>query len=132
MRSNNRSNALLVELLIVVLFFMLAATVLLQVFAAARNQSVQAEELSAAVAEAQNVADALYAAEDAGALLESLGFSKSGDGWKRDEEMRQFLVTVSEEDAPGGVMRVQSVTVCDPEGKEWLSLPCSRYQEVSP
>ena len=36
MRSEHRSNALLVELLIVILFFMLAAGVLVQVFGKAR------------------------------------------------------------------------------------------------
>ena len=70
-RSTNRSNALLVELLIVVMFFMLSATVLLQVFAAARNQSRQAERMIGALNTAQNVADELYAAEDAGGRLKA-------------------------------------------------------------
>ena len=132
MRSNNRSNALLVELLIVVLFFMLAATVLLQVFAAARNQSVEAEQIAGAAAEAQNVADQLYAAQDAEALLQSLGFSRSEALWVCDRVTHRFAVTVTEEPSAYGVMRRQSVRVYGPEDREWLCLPCSRYLEVCP
>ena len=39
MRNKNRSNVLLVEILIAVLFFMLSATVLVKVFATARNMT---------------------------------------------------------------------------------------------
>ena len=42
MKGNHYGNALLVELLIVVLFFMLSSTVLLQLFASARNQGAKA------------------------------------------------------------------------------------------
>ncbi len=57
MKNHSHSNALLVELLIVVLFFMLASTVLLQLFTAARTQSLRAEELSEATHLAQNLAE---------------------------------------------------------------------------
>ena len=41
MGNKNRSNVLLVEILIAVLFFMLSATVLVRVFATARNMTVR-------------------------------------------------------------------------------------------
>ena len=64
MRNRNRSNVLLVEILIAVLFFMLSATVLVRVFVTARNMTVRSGVESVAVADAQNVAESLYAAGD--------------------------------------------------------------------
>ena len=74
MRNNNRSNVLLVEILIAVLFFMLSATVLVRVFVTARNMTVRSGVESRALAEAQNVAEALYAADDVDAALEHMQF----------------------------------------------------------
>ena len=76
MRSKNRSNVLLVEILIAVLFFMLSATVLVRVFVTARNMTVRSGVESSALAEAQNVADALCAADDVDALVK---FSRRWD-----------------------------------------------------
>ncbi len=45
MGNKNRSNVLLVEILIAVLFFMLSATVLVRVFATARNMTVRSLSL---------------------------------------------------------------------------------------
>ena len=59
MGGRNRSNVLLVEILIAVLFFMLSATVLVRVFVTARNMTVRAGVETRALAEAQNVAEAL-------------------------------------------------------------------------
>lgn len=131
MRTNNRSNALLVELLIVVMFFMLAATVLLQLFAASRNQSVRAEKLAAAVSEAQNTAEQLYAAEDPAQTLTALGFAQDGDAWLQDADGWRTLVRCSEEPTEAGMLRRQTVEI--QMGEETvLKLPCSRYLEVAP
>ncbi len=129
---NNHSNTLLVELLIVVLFFMLASTVLLRMFAAARNQSALAENLSASVAEAQSVADRLYAAADAEACLQDLGFTEQDMLWTREDGPYRLEVTLSEEESGSGRFRHQLLIVRGDAGEEWLRLPCSRYAEVSP
>ena len=62
MGNRNRSNVLLVEILIAVLFFMLSAVVLVQVFATSRNLTTRAGVETRALAEAQNVTEAMYAA----------------------------------------------------------------------
>ena len=75
MDNRNRSNVLLVEILIAVLFFMLSATVVVQVFVTAHNLTAKAGVETRALAEAQNVAEALYAADDVDEALEALAFS---------------------------------------------------------
>ena len=83
MGNNNRSNVLLVEILIAVLFFMLSATVVVQVFVTARNLTVKAGVETRALAEAQNVAETLYAAKDADAALAAMDFRSAHGAWTR-------------------------------------------------
>ena len=130
MRGGSRSNALLVELLIVVAFFMLAATLLLQVFAASRRQSVRAEMIAQVIGEGQNVADRLYAAPDAEACLTELGFTREGETWSLTGEGWRVEAEVSQEEG----LRRQQVTVYEDsqDGTVLLTLPCSRALEVSP
>ena len=84
MKNRSRSNVLLVEILIAVLFFILSATVILQVFAAARNMAARSGVETRALAEAQNVADALYAAPDAGEALREMEFIQSHGAWSKE------------------------------------------------
>ena len=84
MRNRNRSNVLLVEILIAVLFFMLSATVLVRVFVTARNMTVRSGVESVAVADAQNVAESLYAAGDIDQALSDMGFYSSHGAWTLD------------------------------------------------
>ena len=130
MKARNRSNALLLELLIVVAFFMLASTTLLQVFSAARQQSARAEQLSEAAAEAQNIADQLYAAEDGETLLKSLGFEQKNTDWKRIEGDFEVTVTRSLENEEQGMLVRQTVRVADASGETLIELPCSCWREV--
>lgn len=131
MRSNNRSNTLLVELLIVVLFFMLAATILLQVFATARNMSERSGRITRALTEAQNVSERLYAADDPEAALAGLGFARQGDAWVLAEDDFVTEVTLSAEETPAGIIYRQEVRMLK-DGETLLSLPGGRYQEVRP
>ena len=131
MRSNHHSNALLVELLIVVLFFMLASTVLLQVFASARNQSAWAELLAEITTQGQNIAEQLYAAPDPEAMLTAQGFARQGDAWTRSMDGYTAQVTLTEESSEGGKLRGGSVT-CAIQGETVLTLPVVRYEEVRP
>lgn len=130
MKSGSRSNALLVELLIVVMFFMLTTTVLLEVFAKANQFSSRSELLTVSMVKAQNVADQLYAAEDAAELLRSLGFTEGENVWSLEENNYRMEVLVTPEADEAGVFRRQEVRVIS-DGEQIYSLPCSRW-EVRP
>ena len=129
MNRNHQGNALLVELLIVVLFFMLASTVLLQLFASARNQGAKAEALTKATALAQNISDTLYAADEADAALSEMGFSFDGDRWVLPEGNLTASVDYTRETTAAGVLNRYSVSILS--GQDLLiTLPGARYEEA--
>ena len=127
MKSGSRSNALLVELLIVVMFFMLTTTVLLEVFAKANSFSSRSELLTVSMVKAQNIADQLYATQDAEALLSAQGFSKDGNIWALEEKTYRMEVLITPEADDAGVFRRQEVRVIS-NGEQIYSLPCSRWE----
>ena len=130
MRSGSHSNALLVELLIVVMFFMLTTTVLLEVFFKSDQLSNRSEMLTVSLVHAQNIADRLYAAEDADALLSSIGFIEEDGIWKIEENLYRMEVSVTPETDETGIFHRQEVSVYS--GEELIyTLPCSRW-EVKP
>ena len=131
MKSGSRSNALLVELLIVVMFFMLSSTVLLELYATSRNQSVRAGALTQALNEAQNVADRLYTAKDADAALAEMGFEKAGEIWTKQGEACVLKVTSSAETTGAGTLLRQQVSAVQ-DDETYFTLPVARYQEVQP
>ena len=139
MGNRNRSNVLLVEILIAVLFFMLSATVLVQVFGTSRNMTVRAGIETQALAEAQNVAEALYAADDQEAQLDELGFISYHGAWTRD--YGDFTLYVNGETAPAGAdemwngevrayYRDPGATDVRQADQELFTLPCSLYKGV--
>lgn len=130
MRSGSHNNALLVELLIVIMFFMIASTLLIRIFTGARQQSARAERITVSLAEAQNAADQLYAAEDAGSVLESLGFVQQGTGWVYTAEDYQMEADALEERDEYGVFLRREIRVTA-DGETLFSLPCSRWKGVS-
>ena len=133
MTKHNQLRALLVEILIAVLFFALSATTLLEVFVGAHTQSVRAEVTNEALFAAQNLADRLYSAEDAEALLTQDGFLKEENAWTLDCGAYALAVTLGEERAAGGAIR--SAQVLAQYGEDTLlSLPSVRYtpEEVRP
>ncbi len=121
------------EILIAVLFFALSATTLLEVFVGARNQSVRAEVTNEALFAAQNLADRLYSAEDAEALLTQEGFVKGQDAWTLDCGGYALTVTLEEESVTGGALRSAQVSA-QYRGDTLLTLPGARYmpEEVRP
>lgn len=127
MKTGNRGNALLVELLIVVMFFMLASSILIQVFAAAHNQSSRAELLTRAVSQAQNVADTLYTAGDPAAVLGSLGFEQKEDRWDLESEGFRIEVTIKDEPRESGTFSRREVRVLTDQ-ETLVTLPCSRWE----
>ena len=132
MRTNNRSNALLVELLIVILFFMLASTVLIRLFGAAREQSARAEQVAELLGRSQNVADRLIAAEEPEAALAEMGFSEEDGLWVQELASARLEVLVRREEGAAGTMFRQQVTARNREGEELLSLTADRFREVIP
>ena len=140
MRNRNRSNVLLVEILIAVLFFMLSATVLVKVFVAARNMTVRSGVESMAIADAQNVAETMYAAEDIGATLEEMGFYSSHGAWTLDRG--DYTLYVAGQSAPTEAGELWTGTVsafyktrnpdaARAEDEEMFSLTCTRYKGVA-
>ena len=110
MRNRNRSNVLLVEILIAVLFFMLSATVLVRVFVTARNMTVRSGVESVAVADAQNVAESLYAADGKAEPTEA------GELWSG---------TVS------AFYKLRNPDAARAEDEQLFSLTCTRYKGVA-
>ena len=140
MRNKNRSNVLLVEILIAVLFFMLSATVLMRVFATARNLTVRSGVEAKALNEAQNVAETLYAAEDVDVALENLQFKSSHGSWLKD--CGDYSLYVTGETQPTNAGEIWSGTVSafyklrNPdadraEDEELFALPCAKYKGVA-
>ena len=139
MRNRNRSNVLLVEILIAVLFFMLSATVLIRVFATARNMTVRSGVESRAIVEAQNVAEALYAAEDIEQALEQMEFRNAHGAWSRDCGDYTLYVYGSARDEAAGELwsgagsafyKLRNPDDVAPKDEELFSLVCTRYKGV--
>ena len=140
MRKNNRSNVLLLEILIAVLFFMLSATVLIRVFATARNMTVRSGVETAALADAQNVAETLYSARDVEGVLSEMGFTASHGAWSLDRGDYSLYVSGEAEPAEAGELWAGSVSAFyklrDPDAprqqdERLFSLACTRYKEVA-
>ena len=140
MRNRNRSNILLMEILIAVLFFMLSSTVLVNVFGTARNMTVRSGVETVAVADAQNVAEALYAADDIDATLENMGFFSSHGAWSLDRGDYTLYVFGASTPTEAGELWSGSVSAfynlrnpdaARQESEELFSLTCTRYKGVS-
>ncbi|MBR1820920.1 MAG: hypothetical protein IJ769_04780 [Clostridia bacterium] len=140
MRNRNRSNVLLVEILIAVLFFMLSATVLVRVFVTARNMTVRSGVEASALAEAQNVAETLYAADDVDAALDAMQFFSSHGSWSKDCGDYTLYVVGSVEPMGAGELwsgevsafyKLRNPDAVRMEDEELFSLPCARYKGVA-
>ncbi|MBQ8088625.1 MAG: hypothetical protein IJ234_09440 [Clostridia bacterium] len=138
MHKRNGSNVLLVEILIAVLFFMLSATVLAQVFAASKNLTVRSGVETRALAQAQNIADALYAADDPDAALEAMEFVNSHGAWSKDYDSYSLYVTTETEYTDAGEIWLGTVrafyALRNPDdarqsAEELFQLPVARYRE---
>ena len=140
MRNRNRSNVLLVEILIAVLFFMLSATVLVKIFVAARNMTVRSGVESMAIADAQNVAEMMYAAEDIDATLEGMGFYSSHGAWTLDRGDYTLYVDGRATSTEAGELwsgtvsafyKLRNPDAARAEDEQLFSLTCTRYKGVA-
>ncbi len=132
MNRRTQGNALLTELMIAIAFFMLCISVLIQVFAGASRMSATAGRITAALDEAQSVADALLAAEDREALLKAEGFSLAdGRDWTRTGAEYTLGVALAEEQTEQGCLVTGRVYAGDGT-QELLSLPLAVYKGGQP
>ena len=133
MKNGNRSNALLVELLIVIMFFMLASTVLLQVFAAAHQQSDRSGQMISILNRAQDLMDRLYAADHPNLLLAENGFKqKDESSWENngnEYEGMNCLIVLSDQPTKNGVLHYFNLSIKDNQDQTLISLKNARYQE---
>ena len=137
MHNRNKTNVLLVEILIVILFFMLSATVLVQVFATAKNMATQAAVETRALAEAQNTTEAMYASSGIEETLSELGFSSSHGTWTKNFGDYSLFVGLNNAKTEAGTFITGNVdafyiqkagTGSSQNGKALFSLPFARYQ----
>ena len=126
MGKGNRMNALLVEILIAVLFFALSATVILETFVAAHVQSERAGARSGAMADVQNWAGQVYAAEDVPALLSAAGFAETENIWTLGCEDYDLTVALTEEPTAAGTLLTAEIQAADAE-EILISIPCVKY-----
>ena len=133
MKENGRVNALLVELLIVLLFFMLASTTLMEIFGAAKLNSSRAGASNAALMQAQNVAEQLYASQDVEQALETLGFAKEGEDWRLNGGEYELIASYLYAQDRAGALRQVELTAMY-HGEALFTLPATRYVsgEVQP
>lgn len=119
-------SALLVEIIIAVLFFSLSAAVILEAFAVSYKQSNHAATCDAALAEAQNISELMYASDDLESLLEAEGFERSDVAWTHAYD--DFVLGVEfsyDNTAAGRMLRGRIVSMRDDE--TLLELPLARY-----
>ena len=133
-RNRPVSGALLVELLIVILFFMAGSVILVRVFGKAHELSGRAGTTAYALAEAQNLADRLYSAEDPEALLQAEGFAPEAGAaagssvWTLQRETYGLKVTIEEIPLEGGRYLAMRTEALEEDGVI-VTLPCSRYRQ---
>lgn len=125
MKNHSHSNALLVELLIVVLFFMLASTVLLQLFTAARTQSLRAEELSEATLLAQNLAESCQGEGS----LDSFPVSSDGRISFPGSSLTASVESTLQQ-SESGTLTYYTVNIYSGDDLIY-TLPSARYEEVA-
>lgn len=120
------SNPLLVELMIVILFFTLAASVLMEIFTTADSITRRTAAETTALREGQNLAEQLYAAPDADALLLNDGFTKSEGNWTKEiDDIHISVISLTQQTEVG---RLKSYSVVTSEGENIiLSIPVTRY-----
>lgn len=133
MSGSRSQHTLLVEIMIAVLFFALCATVLVRTFAAAHEYGNRAGADSAALLEAQDLAERMYAAGDPRALLAECGFAEADGLWRRDGEAYSLEVELDGEEAPEGTLQTARIRALR-DGEAIVELPCARYlpREANP
>lgn len=133
MKEGSRANALLVELVLVIFFFMISAAILVQVFADGKMKSQTARATNAAMLEAENIAEDLYATETPDDVLAGYGFAEEDVGWILHRDGYLLKVALREEETESGILKSYDISGIEGD-KTLLTLPSTRFipKEVSP
>ncbi len=125
-RSDGSINSFFIEIIIVICFFAISAAVTLQLFAAANSRAQQSSDLSAAVVQAQDVAERLKgvssAEEFAGTLQAAVSTFSDGTehlrldydkAWNRTRSAPYYTVDVAltKDTAEGGTLLKADISV---------------------
>lgn len=119
-------NALLIEIMIDVLFFALCSSVILEMFLFIRNMSSDVENRNSAMIDIQNIAEQMYATDDALFLLENEGFCVDRDVMRIERDGYSVIVRASEVETVGGVIFNAEITAMGRRGVI-AQIPCARY-----
>ncbi len=129
MRGVRRMNLALIELLIALLFFSLSSVVILRLFAATYDASVQSQQRTRALATAQNWADTAYALDFTDDALLALGWREEGGALALEEDGLSLTMTLAFEDAPYGRMLRGALAVENEREQALLTLPLAKFVE---
>lgn len=130
--NKQKPNAMLIELVIVILFFSLSAGIILQLYVAAGDRTLQDATDSFATLYAEDFAER-FAASDAAAEAFFLadGWSAAGDAYTKDIEAQNgrtlgMTADVSTVESEAGVLDSMTLTLHDGE-REAIAIPVNRY-----
>lgn len=140
MNKTRKPNAMLVELVIVILFFALSASIILQLFVAASNRSVQSATDASALLHAEDFAER-FSVSPLGTEVFCIkdGFENTAEGnFAKTLEAAngravRMVVSGEVEQLDAGVLDDLSLTLYDGE-RTIVHMPVSRYtpKEVTP
>ncbi len=133
MKKSGHTNILLLELLVVIFFFMISVTTIVELFATARLKSTHAQAANAAMLQAENAAERLYARDDAEGELTAMGFVQKDGAWVLEDERYTLQAEITEEQTDAGRIRTVTLTAVK-NGEQLLQIPAARYipGEVKP
>ena len=131
MNERRKPNAMLIELVIVILFFAISASIILQLFVAAHDRSVQSDVENTAVLTAEDIVERFAASSlGADAFFEDLGWIEEPNGYglqtSVDGHTLRLVSTGSTEDTTAGTLDDLTLTIYDSD-REVVSLPMVRY-----
>ncbi len=131
MNKAGKPNSLLIELVIVLLFFSLSAVVILQLFVAAHDKSVDSAVGTEATLMAEDIAERFRAGGlEPGVFLAGDGWTEAAGAYTRQAEASGHAVRltadVAREVTPAGSLDTITLTVYDDDSVV-VSLPVVRY-----
>lgn len=138
MNGSRKPNAMLIELVIVILFFSISAGIILQLFVAASNKSIQSSADTSATLIAEDVAERFAVSrEEADTFFSADGWTQTEDGYERQTQAagRTYRVAVQCDTQETAAGTYDAVTVSVYDGaREAIVLPADRYlpKEATP
>ena len=127
MKRRLSSHVTLIELTAILLIFMLASVVILGLFTAAYQKSVQARYLTDAMINARDLAARMYGADAFEDAIADIGFEGQSGRYTLDlDDGMTLTLTAADEQTEVGRLVSGTISVYT-EGKQVYELPVSRY-----